>query len=323
MSDEIRDRALGALFGQATGDALGTTVEFCQPQEAARELLPGPLLVVGGGTFRVLPGQITDDTELALALARSLARRGRYDPDDVANAYVRWFWSDPIDCGGTIGRAFGLPEGRPVRATQVRARATGSSQANGALMRIAPLAVFGWCLDRDALADLARADAKLSHPNPVCLAANVLFTRLVASAIQTGLSPAALVEDVVAWARDRADCAAALDIVQAGRGAPPADYYSQMGWVRIALQNAVFQLLHAADVREGVEDTVRQGGDADTNGAIAGALLGAVHGAEAIPDQWRAAVAGCTPDRPDEYHCGDLPDLTDALLRAGAAAAAP
>src|SRR4029453_19455580 len=86
-----------------------------------------------------------------------------------------------------------------------------------------------------------------------------------------------------------------------------------IGWVRIALQNACFELLHAPDVEAGVVATVRRGGDADTNAAIAGALLGAVHGADAVPSQWRCQGLSCRPlaphaeqPRPPSYWPGDV-----------------
>ena len=59
----------------------------------------------------------------------------------------------------------------------------------------------------------------------------------------------------------------------AASGAPACDAGSQ-GFVLIALQNAFFELLHAPDLQTGVVNTVRRGGDTDTNAAIAGALLG-------------------------------------------------
>ena len=318
LTPAILNRARGALLGQATGDALGTTVEFLPSATATQALPHGPLEITGGGTFRVLAGQITDDTELALALARSLASRGRYDEDDVATAYVRWYRSAPFDCGGTVGRAFGIPASATPTAAALRARTNATSQANGALMRVSPLAVWGWRLEPDTLAELAVADASLSHPHPVCLAANVVFTHLIARAIRTGDGPDALLADTLAWAAGRADCALASPIIEAGLLGPPSDYYAHMGWLRIALQNATYQLTHAPDLREGVEDTVRHGGDSDTNAAIVGALLGAAHGADAIPAQWRQVVLACHSPRPAEYQCADLGELADGLARAGA-----
>lgn len=72
---------------------------------------------------------------------------------------------------------------------------------------------------------------------------------------------------------------------------------SQMGWVLHALQNAFFELLHASSFEEGLVATVGRGGDTDTNGAIAGALLGARHGAADMPTAWMRAVRSCRPER--------------------------
>lgn len=77
---------------------------------------------------------------------------------------------------------------------------------------------------------------------------------------------------------------------------PPDDYRTLQGWVLIAFRNALWQLLHAPNLEEGVVDTVMRGGDTDTNAAICGALLGAVHGRDAIPAQWVESVLNCRPD---------------------------
>jgi ADP-ribosylglycohydrolase len=85
---------------------------------------------------------------------------------------------------------------------------------------------------------------------------------------------------------------------------PPADYVHQQGWVITAFQNALWQLLHAANLEDGVVDTVMRGGDTDTNAAIAGALLGAVYGRDAIPAQWTDKLLNCRPEagRPHVRH---------------------
>jgi ADP-ribosylglycohydrolase len=77
----------------------------------------------------------------------------------------------------------------------------------------------------------------------------------------------------------------------------PPDFHTNKGWVLVALQNAFYQLLHASSFEEGVVDTVSEGDDSDTNGAIAGALIGAVYGRESIPFQWRQMILSCRPHR--------------------------
>jgi len=98
---------------------------------------------------------------------------------------------------------------------------------------------------------------------------------------------------------------------------PPAD------WVLIALQNAIWQLLHAPDLETGIMDTVMQGGDTDTNAAIAGALLGAVYGIEAVPERWQTVILHCRPSeffprvvhpRPKEFWPKDALELAGQLV---------
>ena len=106
--------------------------------------------------------------------------------------------------------------------------------------------------------------------------------------------------------------------------APPAEYFCQKGWVLIAFHNALWQLLHASNLEEAVVDTVMRGGDTDTNAAICGALLGAVHGREAIPDRWTECLRNCRPlvgqahvfrPRPRRFWPVDAMELAEGLIR--------
>jgi ADP-ribosyl-[dinitrogen reductase] hydrolase len=121
------------------------------------------------------------------------------------------------------------------------------------------------------------------------------------------------------------------DALEAAASRPPADYLHRMGWVLIALQNAFWQLLHAPDLEEGVIRSVMAGGDTDTNAAIAGALLGAVHGRKAVPLQWMDRVLTCRPlaglpgvrrPRPTSVWPVDALWLAERLLYLGQRAAA-
>ncbi len=308
------ERARGALWGQAVGDALGTTVEFCSAARIARRPPDAwPKELIGEGPFLLVPGQITDDTELALSLARSLVKQGRYDPEDAAAAYVRWRTSGPFDCGMATDQAFGrgLATG-PGLAERMRTRAHQKTQANGSLMRSSPLGIFGAALPRGELAQLAAADSTLSHPDAVCQAACAVYVTTIADAITTGLSGAALYERALRFA---ADSPVRTTLEAAAHGLPKSDGEDDQGWVRIALQHAFFHLLHGNDFEAGLVQTVRMGGDTDTNAAIVGALLGATLGEGAIPPRWRETVRDCLPQRPVEYRCTDLPQLAEALLQ--------
>jgi ADP-ribosylglycohydrolase/fructose-1,6-bisphosphatase/inositol monophosphatase family enzyme len=307
-------RAQGCLLGQLVGDALGGLVEF-QSAERIAALHPGGVRdLADGGTWNTLAGQPTDDSEMALTLARCLVRDGRHDADAVEEAYRQWMESGPFDIGGTT-------------SSGLRGRKIQESQANGSLMRIAPLAIWGHRLPAAELAAIARNDSALTHPNPVCQDACAVFTVAVAHGIRSGEGPEAVYREALAFAREAGVQRSVLEALEGAEEGPPADFQKNMGWVLIALRNAFFRLLHAPSLEEGLVATVGSGGDTDTNGAIAGALLGAVHGRETVPQRWRRALAGCRPlrgeegvrqPRPQTYWPVDALVLAERLLGAGA-----
>lgn len=288
-------RAQGCWLGQLTGDALGSQVEFKSADAIAKAWPDGVTVIKDGGTFDTLAGQATDDSEMAMYLARSMIERGGWDADAVTRAYVAWLTSRPFDIGNTVRAALlgAVDAEEPAKAAAEAANF--ASQANGALMRLAPIAIAGagWSVER--LAQVARQDALLTHPNPVCVDANALYAVVIAFVIRTGASATAAWEFALAQAEAldvHADVKATLE---AARHGPPADFVAQQGWVRIALQNAFWLLRSGWSVGKALQWTVEQGGDTDTNACIAGALLGAVQGRAAIPSQWRNVVITCRP----------------------------
>ena len=163
-------------------------------------------------------------------------------------------------------------------------------------MRASPLGIYAHALDAGAAAALARQDSALTHPHPVCGDAVAAFVVAVAHAVRHGDGPRAAWRAALRLGRGAS--AAPLGARGAGRGGattPPVCDGENEGWVLIALQNAFHELLHAPSLEAGVVATVRRGGDTDTNAAIAGALLGAVHGRDAVPAQWRSMVLSCRP----------------------------
>ncbi|AXA37022.1 ADP-ribosylglycohydrolase [Candidatus Sumerlaea chitinivorans] len=198
----------------------------------------------------------------------------------------------------------------------------------GTLMRISPLGIFGAYCDVKEVAEWARQDAAITHPNPVCQQANALYVLAIAHAIRHGWDGPRLYEHIVAWAEQLEVDELLLEAVCNAAESPPTDFVGLRGWVLVAFQNALWQLLHAPNLEEGVVDTVMRGGDTDTNAGIWGALLGAVHGREAIPSQWVESVLNCCPTlenpkvhqpRPECFWPVDALELATQLLEAGKA----
>lgn len=97
------DRAVAAYLGLAIGDALGATVEFMTPREIVAKYGVHDQLI-GGGWLHLKPGQVTDDTTMALALGESILKQGRVDALAAAQAFDGWMRAKPVDIGNTVRR---------------------------------------------------------------------------------------------------------------------------------------------------------------------------------------------------------------------------
>jgi len=338
------DRARGALIGLAVGDALGTTLEFTKPEpKRFPGRLDGPHREIrGGGPFSVAPGQVTDDTQMAVCLATSLLACDGYDPGDAASRYVEWSrvafdagqqtrealdaiaaGTPPLDAGRAIWRA--APERPPA--------------GNGSLMRTAPIGVR-YALDPRARMAASLRDSAITHFDPRCQLACVALNAAIAAALtQRPPEPLALFEQAIAelirasplLARTRAvtaperraaseaileDLNLALEPDPRLYGGP-VDLLETQGFVRVALRLAFWELYQAQSFEEALVDVVNRGGDADTNAAVTGALLGAFWGERSIPRRWRDAVLGALDGQPgpfaDTYHPRRLLPLAEAV----------
>jgi len=295
-------RAQGALLGQVIGDSLGSRVEQ-KPAAEIAQLYPHGLRELGdGGVYHTMAGQPTDDSEMALTLARCIVRDRKFDAEKVLDAYRAWLTSRPVDCGVTTERGLlGL--------------LTTESESNGSLMRCSPIGI--WAAGDPALAArTARDDSMLTHSNATCLEACAAYCAAIAAGVG-GASKDEMFEAATAHAKGPAHEA----VKRAAKGIAPIDYFTHQGWVLVALQNA-FWCLHTLELEEALVQTVGRGGDTDTNAAIAGALLGSHYGQEKIPPRWIYPVLACRPlaeagalrPRPIEYWPDDVLELAEALL---------
>jgi ADP-ribosyl-[dinitrogen reductase] hydrolase len=314
------DRAVGCLLGQIVGDSLGSLVEFRTPDDIARQYPKGVRNLADGGTWNTIAGQPTDDSELALDLARTLVGRQVWSSEEVAAAYAGWYASRPFDIGSTTAQALSAAASAPVnKADAARAAANRASQSNGALMRCAPIGIWAHHAEEASMA--ARDDARLSHPHPVCQAASAAFVAAITTAVSGGDREAMLTAAETAVQEPEAEAVRErLALARFGHG--PDDFMRQQGWVMIAFHNAFRHLASGTPIEDALVETVGEGGDTDTNAAICGALLGAAQGRTAIPARWSMAVLACRTlsetgarlPRPARYWPDDVPLLAEALL---------
>jgi ADP-ribosylglycohydrolase len=265
---------------------------------------------------------VTDDTQLAITLARSLNQHQRLDPDDLGRRYLAWSQT-AFDIGNltraSLGRiAAGTPAAEAGLAQWVHSGHTASG--NGSLMRTAPIGVF-FAQDAQARRQASLSESAITHADPRCQLACAAFNAAIARALQSGGpgQPMDLTEAMtVAAERELPQAAQQLNDLLPGHGdrvqealadlrsdlamaraddpelyhgaSHGLDLQTQSGFVRVAFRLAFWELRHAPSFKAALVDVVNRGGDADTNGAIAGALLGARHGRAAIPAAWLRAV---------------------------------
>ena len=319
----------GALLGLAVGDALGTTLEFQRNLDPPRFPLTatGPHTeITGGGPFGLEPGQVTDDTAMACLLAAALRGESGETRGEVERAvplYVRWPNVRPPDVGGQIAKAlWQIRDGvEPVQAGRSVWLLSGRNAAgNRSLMRTTPIGVF-FARDSAGCREASFRDSAVTHFDPRCQLACAAFNAAIATAVRAkGELSAEALHD--AARRELGEAASLLttrhpevvDAIQLARQVlmedldRAADSDPQLcspelviasrsaGFVRVAFRLAFWELLHAPGFPAGLIDRVNRGGDADTNGAIAGALLGARFGVMGIPARWRHAVFDAPPD---------------------------
>lgn len=281
------DGGEGVLLGLACGDALGEPVEGWSADRIAAEY--DTLTEFVGG--RVPPGGLTDDTEQALRLARSLVECGGFDPDDASRRFVEWFEGGAVGIGGLTRRVLGrIADGEDwERASREAWEASpeGRNAGNGSVMRCAPLAV-AYARDPDRLAAASRTSSKLTHYDPRCVYGCEVLDRMIAGYLRGESEPLAGALSAVPDAAPD-ELVAALEPVPDGID-PGA--LSPTGYVVDTLQAATYHALTAADAEAAVVNAVNGGGDADTIGAVTGAIAGARFGAGELPDRWLAELDG-------------------------------
>ncbi|MET0116869.1 MAG: ADP-ribosyl-[dinitrogen reductase] hydrolase [Sedimenticola sp.] len=269
----LQSRAVGAYLGLAVGDALGATVEFLVPREI-QERYGVQRDIQGGGWLNLKPGQVTDDTEMSLALGQSLIDNDGLVTEAVAESFSDWMRSKPVDIGNTVRR--GIVNYRTTGKTTVPEN--DYDAGNGACMRSLPIAIAYHKAELDVLAQASRAQSHITHNNQQADAGTETLLRMLGAAM-AGVSKQSLkgmaqelVEQHTAFRFDRR-------LVE-----------NPSGWIVETLQ-AVFQSFFAHDDFETIlVDVVNRGGDADTTGAIAGMLAGAYYGVEFIPLHWLNAL---------------------------------
>jgi ADP-ribosyl-[dinitrogen reductase] hydrolase len=267
IDQQIRDRALGAYLGLACGEALGATVEFMTKSEIAREY-GIHRHIKGGGWLRLNPGQVTDDTEMSLWLGRAILKAGGWDLKTTADHFAEWLRGVPADVGDTTRRGI---RNYIIKGEMLSPLAEHSA-GNGAAMRnvAVALATLG---DDAAFERWTLEQAHITHNNPLSDAATLSVGRMVQTLILGG---------------GIKDCREAINALIAQHRVFRFTPYPGLSTAYIVdtMQTVMHYYFSTDTIESCIVETVNQGGDADTTGAIAGMLAGATYGASTIPSRW-------------------------------------
>ncbi len=267
---DLYNRALGAYLGLAVGDALGAPVEFLTAREIAHKGTHTDM--TGGGWLKLKPGQITDDTEMSLCLGRAWIESQGWDAACAANHLAAWLKRHPIDVGNTCRRGIR----RYMLNGSLEGPMSESDGGNGAAMRILPiaLATFG---DDAAFAHAAIQQAHITHHHLLSDAATLTLGRMV-HALLAGQGVKAC----------RALVNQLIEQHPKFRFSPYPGRAS--GYIVDTMQTVLHHFFTTDNFESCVVETVNRGEDADTTGAIAGMLAGALYGVDSIPKRWLARL---------------------------------
>lgn len=282
------DRAAGVLLAAAAGDALGAGYEFTHPA-------PGTVIdMIGGGTFDWAPGEWTDDTSMAAAIAlasREGADVGTGDGlDAVAANFLAWYDTNPADIGNQTRAVLRRRSASASEMTRCAGALTGRTGGSGSLMRTAPVALR-YLGSATRCVEAAAAISALTHSDPRAAQACQMWSFAIRHAVLEGNF-----DGIRLWVDSSASAAYWGPLLDAAERGEPSDFPNN-GWVVHALQTAWWAIVRADQggpqhLVEALELCVLAGGDTDTTAAIAGGLLGAKWGASAVPTRWRAMLHG-------------------------------
>lgn len=284
-AEVILDHASGCLVGLAAGDALGGPVEGLSREEISRRYTRLKEMV-GGGSLDLDPGETTDDTAQTIAMAESIAERGRLDPADIAGRFSMWYRHRPRGVGAhTAAVMEKITGGEDWEQASLEVQAANPASAgNGSLMRCAPVALLDHAMTPVLIED-SRLSSRITHPHAECQWSCALVNLIIAELL-AGAEPRRAVDNALATCAHRGDVAFQV-LVRVKRASQfDASSLSPTGYVLDTLECSIWAFLRYEAFEDSVVAAVNLGGDADTIGAVTGALAGAAYGLHSIPERW-------------------------------------
>ncbi len=312
------NRVKGVIYGQAIGDALGLGTEFLSKSEVA-EYYPDGLkhyneIVQDRHRSRWLIGDWTDDTDQMLCILDSLIENRQVKALDVARRIHSWAFNGGMGIGTLTSNIICSKDflNNPHATAKAAWEKTDRRAApNGGIMRTSILGVWEY-QDIKKVKLNAENICKITHYDPRCIGSCVAVCVAISLMLQgvsdfdeiihrTIKESSGYDSQVTAYLEQTINTS--LQELDLDEGLNPGES-NRMGYTLKTMSAGFWALKNANSYQEGILQIIHEGGDADTNGAVAGALLGAKYGLTNIPSEW---VSGL-------YVKQELDSKIDALL---------
>ena len=286
---ETKDKIYGTIFGQAIGDALGLGTEFMSKTEV-REKYPDGLkeysqIIRDYHRAKFQPGSWSDDTDMMLCIANAIIEDKGINLHTIARNFKQWVYApETRGVGQTTLKVLSIAEyvEKPHQVAELIWRMTRTKNAaNGSVMRTA---IIG--LKKENVAQTAEDVCKLTHFDPRCVGSCVIVSEIINHLIwhDEQLSYSQII--TIGNKYDKSIVEYIDKAYYNGIESLELDEPSSIGYTLKALGSALWCLFHANDFEEGLLRVVNEGGDADTNAAVACAMLGAKFGYTSIPQKY-------------------------------------
>lgn len=292
MNNQMRDSICGTMFGVAVGDALGAPLEFMSAKSIQQQ--HGTVRdMIGGGWLNVLPGEVTDDTQMTLAVAHGILDFPHDPIEAIGRYFVKWYNSSPKDVGATCASSIrsaicaARKKQSPTKADWKRASkvthnlTAGRTAGNGSLMRTAYVGLY--YSDEQEIRQKAYDISRMTHYDEDTAIDCADYCAALSRMVRTDSLDARFAA-IIGYTERKGRYS--FDSLSSPFFAP-----NPTGYVVDSFSAALHCIYTTRSFEDAVIKAVNLGGDADTIGAITGGLAGALYGYEAIPDRWTKCLA--------------------------------
>lgn len=270
--EKLLNQIQGGMFGLAIGDALGCTVEFMKPEHIKR-VFGIHKEIVGGGVFHFEKGEVTDDTDMSLCVAKGIIKEPFNPIPEIGQEFLNWLDSNPKDVGMTVRQSlinYIHMEDWEEASLKTHLSLNGKSAGNGSLMRCLPIGIA--YTDKHRITRLSVKQSRLTHYDELAAEYCVLYNQISRMILEgTSLKDSLL--------HSLSNSTSLYSLTEKPSNPPDAFVKHTFEWM-------VYILNNTNNYEEAIVEAVNLGHDADTLGAVVGGLAGLYYGYNSIPQRY-------------------------------------